>query len=328
MERSLPPTARRLDLARRAGAVLTSPAAVSAIALAAAVLAAGAALGITTSALTALARDGWSHAADPTAADRAVRIDGAALVTRTAGLVAPIALAVAGAALLATAVFARGLIVPRRRLRNAPVLADDAGARTADALIGTVRAAVAITVGVRFVLDSLPALAALASRAPPAIAATARDLTLGALLHVTVAAVVASALELAIRAARRRDALRMTVREARDELRETAGDPAARRRQREARHGDVRARVADAVILLVSDDVAVAIGWRPGDEPRVLARGTGVIARALRTAARIRHVPIVTAPSLAAALRTTGLIPPSHQPALAELLAALRLGPR
>jgi len=327
VDRSLPPSPRRLELARRAGAVLTSPAATAGLALAAALAATAAALAVAVTAITRLARDGWTDATRAPI-DRARAVDPAAVVGHAAGLAAPIAITAAAAAVIAAAVLARGLIVPRRRVPHAPAVADDASARATDALIGLVRLAVMIAVGLGFVVTHLAAITGLVGSPAAAVAGALRDLGLGALTHVAVAAVAASVLELTVRAARRRGALRMTVREARDEQRATAGDPALRGRVRDAGKGDLRPHVADAVALLVGDDDAVAIGWRPGHEPRVLARGRGAVARGLRAAARARRVPITIAPPLAAALAAPGPIPARDQPALATVLAALGVGPR
>ncbi|HVV83667.1 MAG TPA: EscU/YscU/HrcU family type III secretion system export apparatus switch protein [Kofleriaceae bacterium] len=328
MERSLPPSARRLELARRAGVVLTSPAVVAAVALAVGVAAAVAAIGVVGASVASFARDGWSHAAERAPVSRALDVDGARLVGRAAGLATPVVLAACGAALLATAVIARGVVVPRRRIRGAPPAADDAGARATDALVALVRVAAMAAVAVGFLVDRLPAIAAVAGGTSADVPLRLRDLAVGLVARVAVAAVAASVLELAVRAARRRGALRMTVREARDEQRETAGDPHLRRRQGDASRADVRARIADAVVLLVGDDRAVAIGWQPGRDPRVLARGAGVTARALRAAARARRVPLAFAPALAGSLDATGPVTASDQPALASLLAALSIGPR
>ena len=308
--------------------MLTSPAVVAALALAAATAALAAVVVRGASTLAASARAGWADAALPGAIDRALSVDGASVTGRAAIVAAPLAVAAAGAALIATAVLARGVVVPRRRVRAAPAIAEDASARALDALVGVARLAVLAAVALGFVVDRMPAIAALAGRPARGLAPALADLALVGLAHVAVAALAASALELAVRAARRRAGLRMTEREARDELRETGGEPSQRRRQRDAARGDLRPVVAAAVAVLVGDDDAVAIGWRPGHEPRVLARGRGVVARALRTAARARQVPLVLAPELARALTAPGPVTARDQPALAAVLAALSLGPR
>lgn len=327
MDRSLPPTARRLALARRAGVVLTSPAVIGAVALVAVVAATTAALGGVAATLAADGRAAWQHAAEDGAIARALATRPGAVTATALGLAWPLALAAAGAALVATAVLARGLVVPRRAVTGAPGPADDASARGVDALLGLVRVGALAALAGAFVVDRLPALAGLAGRGPTTVATATGALALSALGYVALGAIVTSGLELAVRAARHRAALRMTAREARDERKDGEADPTLRRRLR-ARAGDARAQLDRALALFVDGERAVALGWRRGQPPTVVALGAGITARALASAARLRRLPIVPMAPTLAALTRPGAVPVAAQPSVAATLTALGLGPR
>ncbi len=326
MDRRLPPSARRVALARKAGLVLESPAWTAAVALAAAVAATAAALVTGARLLLSLARTTLATAAEPGAAARARAFDVSGVLVDLGAIVAPIVIAAAVGGLVAGAALARGLFVPRRDVRGAPAAPAGLGGAATDAVLAVVRAAILLAVGASFVLGHLVGLTRLAAAAPTAIAHAAGAFAIAALAHLAAAAVALAALDVVVRHRRLATALRMTDREARDERRESAGDPGMRQRQRRAHGPDPRDRVALATMVLVGARSAAAIRWRTGVlAPDVVATAAGLAAHALVAAARHRGVPIFADEDLAAL--PAGPVAAAHQPRVVAVLAALGLAP-
>lgn len=332
MDRPFPPTPRRRALARAAGVVLESPAFTAAAALATGVLAVvviAPAIGRSLRASTAAAFSHATATATDGGADAVTRATATSASTVTADVLAavgPLLLAAAVGAVVATAVLTRSLFVPRRHIRGAPTVPPEPGV---DATLGLGRAAVLAAVGATFILTHVPALAALAtpasssgSSASSSSAPLLRALALDALAHAAVAALLVAATDVVVRHRRLAAALRMTPREAREEARVAGNDPAARRRLRDARAHDPRARLRDATLVLVGADVVVAVRYASGMTAPVLVRAArGVERQQLLAAARALGVPALADGELAAAV--AGGITPAHHPALARAVAAL-----
>ncbi|TAM11510.1 MAG: flagellar biosynthesis protein FlhB [Nevskiaceae bacterium] len=126
--------------------------------------------------------------------------------------------------------------------------------------------------------------------------------------------------------------LRMTKQEVRDESRESDGKPEIKSKIRQMQQRLSRGRMMEAVdkadVVLVNPiHVAVALQYLPGSmkAPKVVAKGAGIVAEAIRDRAREHHVPLLTAPPLARALyRTTkvgGDVPVALYRAIAQTLA-------
>ncbi len=101
--------------------------------------------------------------------------------------------------------------------------------------------------------------------------------------------------------------MRMSRRELKDEVRNREGDPRIRARLRELRN-ELRKRTQAAgrtqgadVLITNPTHVAVALKYVHGemDSPRVLAKGAGHVAAAMREMAARHNVPIVRSPLLA-----------------------------
>ena len=130
--------------------------------------------------------------------------------------------------------------------------------------------------------------------------------------------------------------LRMTRQEARQETRESEGDPHIRMRvrslQREMARKRMMAEVPKADVVLTNPThYAVALAYREGMRaPRVVAKGSELIAVRIRELAEANRIPLLEAPMLARALyRHAPLgaaIPPGLYDAVAQVLAwVLRL---
>jgi flagellar biosynthetic protein FlhB len=129
-----------------------------------------------------------------------------------------------------------------------------------------------------------------------------------------------------------RQKLRMTDSEIRDEMKDVAGNPHVRNRQRMIARKLARARqmhrIAEASVIVTNPThYAVAIRYRRGVDraPLLLAKGVGLLAEEIISRGRANGVPIVEAPPLARAVYRH-VEPGEHMPvalyrACAEVLA-------
>ncbi|MFT3708920.1 MAG: EscU/YscU/HrcU family type III secretion system export apparatus switch protein [Archangium sp.] len=125
---------------------------------------------------------------------------------------------------------------------------------------------------------------------------------------------------------------RMTKEELKREMREDEGDPmmrgARKRKHREMVKRNAVAETKQADVLLVNPThIAIAIRYRKedGGAPRVLAKGKGVLAEAMRDTARSNAIPIVQDIPLARLLykkvKVGGVVPAETYKAVAAILA-------
>lgn len=124
----------------------------------------------------------------------------------------------------------------------------------------------------------------------------------------------------------------MTRDEVKREMREDEGDPmlrgARKRKHRELvkRNAIAETKRADALIVNPTH-IAIAIRYRKDEDgaPRVIAKGKGVLAEAMREAARSSGIPIVQDIPLARLLyrkvKTGGQVPRETFKAVAAVLA-------
>jgi flagellar biosynthetic protein FlhB len=177
----------------------------------------------------------------------------------------------------------------------------------------------------------LPALRLLVFAAPsqllPALGAAAARLAawvLALLLALAAADMAYQRWDLARR-------LRMSVREVRDELRQTEGDPLLKRRQRSiqldtAYNRMIRELPRADVVVANPVHLAVALRYAAAMRaPVVLAKGRRLVAERIKELARSHGIPVIEDPPLARALfKSCGVgeeIPGELYRAVAELLA-------
>ena len=152
------------------------------------------------------------------------------------------------------------------------------------------------------------------------------------LLQAAVAAGLALAVaDIFVVQKRNRKRTRMTLKEVRDENKNTEGDPLIksqrRSRQLAMSRNRMMAAVGDADVVLVNPThVAVALKYEPGKSaPRVTAKGSGTIATRIREEAETKKVPMVRDIPLARALHGScelgQEIPPDLYNAVARILA-------
>ncbi|TQL46638.1 flagellar biosynthetic protein FlhB [Homoserinimonas aerilata] len=153
-----------------------------------------------------------------------------------------------------------------------------------------------------------------------------------ALLQFAVAAgLVLAAADVFVVMKRNRKKTRMTKKEVRDENKNTDGDPLIKSQRRSRQLAMSRNRmiaaIGDADVVLVNPThVAVALKYEPGKSaPRVVAKGSGIIAARIREEAETKGVPMVRDIPLARALHAAcelgHEIPAELYDAVARILA-------
>jgi flagellar biosynthetic protein FlhB len=123
---------------------------------------------------------------------------------------------------------------------------------------------------------------------------------------------------------------KMSVRELKEEFKQTEGDPAIKGKIRQIRQARARKRMMAAVpqasvVITNPTHFAVALKYEPGmNAPLCLAKGVDAVARRIREVASEHAVPIVENPPLARALHAAveidQEIPPEHYKAVAEVI--------
>jgi len=123
---------------------------------------------------------------------------------------------------------------------------------------------------------------------------------------------------------------KMSVREMKEEFRQTEGDPAIKGKLRQLRQARARKRMMAAVpkasvVITNPTHFAIALQYERGmNAPVCVAKGVDLIARKIREVAQAHDIPIVENPPLARALHGTveidQEIPPEHYRAVAEII--------
>jgi flagellar biosynthetic protein FlhB len=123
---------------------------------------------------------------------------------------------------------------------------------------------------------------------------------------------------------------KMSVRELKEEFRQTEGDPTVKGRLRQLRQTRMRKRMMAAVpkasvVITNPTHFAVALKYERGmNAPVCVAKGVDLIARKIRDVAREHDIPVVENPPLARALHGTvevdQEIPQEHYRAVAEII--------
>ncbi|HLT26630.1 MAG TPA: flagellar biosynthesis protein FlhB [Zeimonas sp.] len=166
-----------------------------------------------------------------------------------------------------------------------------------------------IAVGAWFVSSSLPAFAELSTHPlAHSLGSGASMLGAGMAAMLGVLALVAL-VDLPFQWFRHRADLRMTFQEAKQEAKESDGDPMLRSRIRQRQREIASRRMLTAVpaadvVVTNPTHYAVAIRYdeSKGGAPRVVAKGVDLLAGRIREIARAAGVPLVEAPPLARAL--------------------------
>jgi flagellar biosynthetic protein FlhB len=123
---------------------------------------------------------------------------------------------------------------------------------------------------------------------------------------------------------------KMSLREMKEEFRQTEGDPAIKGRMKQVRQIRMRRRMIAAVpkaavVITNPTHFAIALEYNRGmDAPVCVAKGVDAVALKIREVAGEHSIPIVENPPLARALHATvqldQKIPPEHYKAVAEVI--------
>jgi len=126
---------------------------------------------------------------------------------------------------------------------------------------------------------------------------------------------------------------KMSVREMKEEFRQTEGDPAIKGKIRQLRQARMRKRMMAAVpkaslVITNPTHFAIALKYERGmNAPVCVAKGIDLIARRIREVAEAHGIPVIENPPLARALHGTveidQEIPPEHYRAVAEIIGYL-----
>ena len=126
---------------------------------------------------------------------------------------------------------------------------------------------------------------------------------------------------------------KMSVREMKEEFRQTEGDPAVKGKLRQLRQSRMRKRIMAAVpkasvVITNPTHFAVALKYERGmNAPICVAKGVDLLARRIREIAEAHDIPVIENPPLARALHGTveidQEIPPEHYRAVAEIIGYL-----
>jgi flagellar biosynthesis protein FlhB len=123
---------------------------------------------------------------------------------------------------------------------------------------------------------------------------------------------------------------KMSLRELKEEFRQTEGDPVIRGKMRQVRHTKARRRMMAqvpkaAVVITNPTHYAIALQYERGMEaPICVAKGVDAVALKIREIAEEHRIPLVENPPLARALHATveidQAISPEHYKAVAEVI--------
>ena len=126
------------------------------------------------------------------------------------------------------------------------------------------------------------------------------------------------------------DRQKMSLREMKEEYRQSEGDPAIKAKLRQLRQSRMRKRMMAAVpkasvVITNPTHFAVALRYERGmTAPVCVAKGTDLIARKIREVAEVHNIPVIENPPLARALHGTveidQEIPQEHYRAVAEII--------
>jgi flagellar biosynthesis protein FlhB len=209
-----------------------------------------------------------------------------------------------------------------KRLMSKQSLANFAKGLAKLALVGTVMTAL--------IWPKRIALERLIDTDPAAILPFARSLALGVLGAVVAVLALIAAADFLFQYRVWFERQKMSLREMKEEFKQTEGDPMMKGRIRQLRIARMRKRMMAqvpkaSVVITNPTHYAVALQYERGmNAPLCLAKGVDAVARRIKEVAAAHSIPIVENPPLARALHATveldKEIPPEHYKAVAEVI--------
>ncbi|WP_417505993.1 EscU/YscU/HrcU family type III secretion system export apparatus switch protein [Microbacterium sp.] len=175
----------------------------------------------------------------------------------------------------------------------------------AKALLKTAAIGIALWV---VIAGLMPVLTASGAHSISRLLGTASEGTAALLQTAIAVGLVLAAIDMFVVMRRNRKHTRMTKREIRDESKNSEGDPLIRQQRRSRQLAASRNRMIAAVagsdvVVVNPTHIAIALRYEPGRAaPKVVAKGSGVIAESIRDEAVRAGVPLVREITLARAL--------------------------
>jgi len=196
---------------------------------------------------------------------------------------------------------------------------------------GLAKLAIVGTVATALLWPARKHLERLVSTDPSAIAPFSRSLALQLFGGVVAILAVIAAVDYLFQYRQWYERQKMSIREMRDEFKETEGDPKIKAKVRQLRMQRVKKRMMAAVpqatvVITNPTHFAVALKWERGmSAPICVAKGQDLIALRIRGVAEENGVPVVENPPLARTLHATveidAEIPAEHYKAVAEVIS-------
>lgn len=173
-------------------------------------------------------------------------------------------------------------------------------------------------------------LAGLVSLDPDLLLMTVRELSLKLLAGVVAIMAIVAALDMIWQRHSWHKRQKMSMREIKDEYKQSEGDPLVRAKLRQVRMERARkrmmAQVPDATVVVANPThYAVALKYESGmNAPVCVAKGTDAVALRIREVAEASEVPVIENPPLArtlhAAVEIDQEIKPEHYKTVAEII--------
>jgi flagellar biosynthesis protein FlhB len=196
---------------------------------------------------------------------------------------------------------------------------------------GLAKLVVVGTVATALLWPARKRLESLVATDPAAIAPFTRSLSLQLFGGVVAILAIIAAADYLFQYRQWYERQKMSLREVRDEFKESEGDPKIKAKVRQLRHARMKKRMMAAVpsaTLVITNPThfAVALQWERGmNAPICVAKGQDMIALKMREVAAENDVPIVENPPLARTLHATveidQEIPAEHYKAVAEVIS-------
>jgi flagellar biosynthetic protein FlhB len=259
-----------------------------------------------------------------------------ALFARAGLVVAPVAAAVAVAAVGATLLQTSGLVSAKSMAPRFSKISPWAGLKrlvAPEALAEFLRTLLKLAIvgaALWHVASDLSALQAVLHQPSAALPSAAGAVALRLMVASLAAFAGVALLDLLWVRFRHAQQLRMSRQDLKDEAKESDGDPMLKARRRQLRQARGRRRMMAAVpnaAVVITNPTHYAVALAYGGEdaaPRVVAKGVDAMAARIREAATRAGVPLVANPPLARALWRLDLdaeIPAEHYQAVAEIIA-------
>lgn len=222
----------------------------------------------------------------------------------------------------------RTLWLPRRRIAGAPAVERGIASRSRAAAFELLCAATIGSVAFGFLWLEAPRIAGLVELTAPDMLRSVTALVAAFLSCVAIAWLVLGVADALARHIGLAHAVAMTAAEKREDDRLAAADPKwAKQRAALSRAPTVEPAVRTAAVIVLGDDLSVAIAWDPLNQPipTRVAAGRGARATQLVGLARRHSIAVHRDPTLASILgHTLGPVPDREWARLAEIIAAVR----